>query len=109
MKKVKKKFKGQLSGQKKKESFFKSFCKDRNISLPKAGKENTVELKEDALNGAFLSILDGRNSLKIDGEPVSKIKVYNGEIGIPKNYTLSFTINRISKTATKLSAELSSK
>ena len=106
MKKVTKKFVGQLSGQKDKEEYFSSIRKELNISLPKVGESVEYDLPNNALNGAFLSILDGKNSLFINGKPVGKIKVYKGEESLPKTFSLSMKIDRVSDVACKLSANI---
>ena len=100
------KFEGQLSGQVKKEAYFGALRKKAGIKLPKVGEFTEAKLPSDELTGAFLSILDGRNSLTVNGEKVSKIKVYSGETKIPCKFALSFKVNRVSDTACKLSANI---
>lgn len=103
------KFDGQLSGDIKKEAYFAVLREKNKIKIPDVGKVSEVELKKDELNGAFLSMLDGRNSLSINGVPVSKIKVYQGKVAIPVNYTLTFGVKRVSDTKVKLFANILSK
>ena len=102
-------FSGQLSGQVKKEAFFSTMLKEENISLPRVGSVSEVNLKNEHLTGAFLSILDGAKSLKIDSIPVSKMKVYAGEIPVPAKFSLAFSINRLADKKFKLSANILSK
>ena len=102
-------FGGQLSGQIKKEAFFSTMLKEENISLPKVGSKSEIKLKDEHLTGAFLSILDGAKSLSIDGVPVSKMKVYAGEIPVPAKFSLAFSINRLADKKFKLSANILSK
>ena len=109
MKMVSKKFSGQLSGDKAKESYFGNLRDENNVKLPKVGAVQEVALKPEALTGAFLSILDGRNSLSVDGKPVSKIKVYAGEEKIPAMFALTFKIERVSEASCKLRANIQSK
>ena len=101
-----KKFNGQLRGDGAKEKWFSELRKDMKISLPKAGATAEVKLPEDKLDGAFLSCLDGGGSLSIDGKKVSKIKVYNGDISLPKKFKLTFVMARTSDASTKLKANI---
>ena len=100
------KFEGQLAGDVKKEAYFASLRERTKMKLPRVGETKTVKLKNEELNGAFLSVLDGRGSLKVNGKSVSKMKVYSGEEFIPAAFKLSFTVNRVSDTSCKLSAEI---
>ena len=109
MKMVKKKFEGQLAGQKKKESWFGALREELDISLPKVGAAIEVSLKPSKLNGAFLSCLDGGGSLTINGKKVSKMKVYSGVEHIPAVYSLKMKIARVSDANCKLSAEVTGK
>ena len=102
-------FKGQLSGQSAKEAYFSELRKQYGVALPKVGEKSEVTLKSEALNGAFLSILDGPRSLKVDGQPVAKTKVYSGEMKIPATFNLTFQIDRVSDATCKLSANIQSK
>ena len=102
-------FSGQLSGQVKKEAFFSTMLQNEKISLPKVGSASEIKLKDEHLTGAFLSILDGAKSLSIDGVPVSKMKVYAGEIPVPVKFNLAFSINRLTDKKFKLSANILSK
>ena len=99
-------FSGQLSGQVKKEAFFSTMLQNEKISLPKVGSASEIKLKDEHLTGAFLSILDGAKSLSIDGVPVSKMKVYAGEIPVPVKFNLAFSINRLTDKKFKLSANI---
>ena len=103
------KFEGQLAGDKAKERWFSSLREELNISLPEVGEDTVVKLKPSKLDGAFLSCLDGRGALKVDGVNVYKTKVYSGEVKIPSVYALSFKITRVSDASCNLSAELVSK
>ena len=106
MKMVSKKFEGQLSGDSKKDAWFGSLREELNLNLPKVGEEVKVKLNPSKLDGAFLSCLDGRGALKVNGVSVGKIAVYEGKVKIPAVYSLSFTVKRVSDVSCKLSAEI---
>jgi len=109
VKEVSKGFSGQLSGDKKKEEWLSSFRKEMNIPLPKAGESKEYPISADKLDGAFLSCLDGKGSLTIDGKKVSKMSVYSGEIGLPKKFELNFIIVKSENDSTRLKASITSK
>ena len=103
------KFEGQLRGDKDKETYFSKLREENKLKLPEVGKTAEVELNPDDLTGAFLSMLDGKNSLSINGKGVSKMKVYSGEQEIPTRYSLTFKIERVSDVSCKLKANIQSK
>jgi hypothetical protein len=109
MKMIKKEFSGQLAGDAKKEKFFAALRKEHGIKLPAVGKVEEVALPSESLTGAFLSMLDGKGSLKVNNAPVSKIAVYEGKVEIPEKYSLTLAINRVSDTSCKLSAVIQGK
>jgi hypothetical protein len=106
---IKKTFSGQLSGDVKKEKFFAALREEHGIKLPAVGKVGEVALPSEVLDGAFLSMLDGKGALKVNGTPVSKIAVYKGNVEIPEKFSLTLAINRVSDASCKLSATLTGK
>jgi hypothetical protein len=109
MKMVKKEFSGQLSGDAKKEALFAKLREEFKVKLPAVGKTAEVALPSEVLDGAFLSMLDGKGALKVNGTPVSKIAVYKGNVEIPEKFSLTLAINRVSDASCKLSATLTGK
>lgn len=103
------KFNGQLKGEKAKEEWFSKLREEAKIKLPKAGASFEVKLPKDKLDGAFLSCLDGSGSLTLNGKKVSKIKVYNGDISLPKNFNLTFIVSRTKDANCRLKANITSK
>ena len=109
MKMVKKAFEGQLSGDAKKEALFGRLREEFKLKLPVVGKKSEYNLPAEVLDGAFLSMLDGKGSLTVNGKSVSKIKVYKGEEPIPATFTLTLKVNMVSDTSKRLSAIIAGK
>lgn len=107
--KVLKGFEGQLRGDVAKEKWFTDFRSELKIDLPIAGESKEYKMPQERLDGAFLSCLDGAGSLAIDGKKVSKMKVYSGEIELPKKYELSFVMVRTSDASCRLKATITTK
>ena len=103
------KFEGQLRGDAAKEKWFDALRKETKVALPKIGVTSEISLPSKKLDGAFLSCLDGAGSLTVNGQKVSKMKVYSGEIALPVNYSLTLVINRVSDANCKLKAIIASK
>ena len=106
---MKTKFNGQLKGDVAKEKWFSELRKSEKIALPKIGATSEVKLPMSKLDGAFLSCLDGGGSLSIDNKKVSKIKVYTGELALPKKFELTFVMARNSDASTRLKASIVTK
>jgi hypothetical protein len=102
-------FTGQLSGDKAKEQWFSDLRSELKVDLPIAGETKELSLPQERLDGPFLSCLDGAGSLVLDGKKVSKMKVYSGEIELPKKYELCFVMVRTSDASCRLKATITTK
>ena len=103
---MKKVFAGVLRGNENKEKYFSALREKLNLELPRVNESSKQIISADILDGAFLSCLDGAGSLKVCGKKVSKIAVCDGEIEIPKNFSLTFIMERHSEASTQLRAEI---
>ena len=108
-KKNEKGFEGQLRGDEAKEKWFTQLRADAKIKLPSIGNTNEHKMSSQRLDGAMLSCLDGAGALTLNDKKVSKMKVYSGEIALPKTFALTFIIHRVSDVSCKLKANIVSK